>query len=122
MGKIILFSEKASPAALLKAISSEYRGRVSFGVAQKQQFAEEAQKYGVESYPTLVALRRPADDFEDDAWIKRNFGELQFAVLPLAGKTKPSFRSLEGWVMPFARAPRTSKAKAKSRRSSRTEL
>jgi len=113
--KIILFSEKAAPATLIKAISSAYRERVSFGLAQKGTFAEQAKQYGVESYPSLVALRRPADGFEEDVWLDKNFGGKQFSVLSLAGATKPTFRSLEFWVMPFARAPRTKKAKSRKK-------
>mmetsp|Transcript_22217 Transcript_22217/g.66499 ORF Transcript_22217/g.66499 Transcript_22217/m.66499 type:complete len:287 (-) Transcript_22217:45-905(-) len=118
--KILLFSEKSAPATLLKAISSEFRGRVSFGLAPKSSFGILAEEYGVNSFPALVALRRPEDEFEEDRWIQKNFGDTRHAVLHLAGGAKPSFRSLEFWVMPFARAPRSKKYKPRT--SSRTDL
>eukprot|EP00929_Paragymnodinium_shiwhaense_P107171 TRINITY_DN73239_c0_g1_i1.p1 TRINITY_DN73239_c0_g1~~TRINITY_DN73239_c0_g1_i1.p1 ORF type:complete len:329 (+),score=51.72 TRINITY_DN73239_c0_g1_i1:131-988(+) len=118
--RIVLFSEKASVAALMKAISSEFRGRVRFGLAVKDTFSRLAKEYGVQSYPTLVALRRPADDFEDDSWVQKYFGEKQFASLSLATGPKPTFRSLEGWAMTFARAPRDSKRPQKRRRAEKS--
>jgi len=120
--KVILFSEKASPASLLKAISSEFRDSVSFGLAPKSSFSVLAKSYGVDSFPTLVALRRPADDFEDDAWVHKHFGETQFSKMVLTAEAKPTFRSLEFWVMPFARAPRSAKQKPKKRVAKGSEL
>lgn len=118
--RIVLFSEKGSPAALLKAISSEFRGRVLFGLAPKASFEALAQRFGVSGYPTLVALRRPADDLEDDSWISGHFGDRQFALLQLSADAKPTFRTLESWLMPFARAPRASRAKVRARRRTAT--
>jgi len=86
--KILLFSEKSAPATLLKAISSEFRGRVSFGLAPKSSFGILAEEYGVNSFPALVALRRPEDEFEEDRWIQKNFGDTRHAVLHLAGGAK----------------------------------
>lgn len=109
--KVVLFSEKSSVAALMKAVSSEFKGRVQFGIATKSVFADLAKRYEVHSYPTLVVLRRPADDFEDDAWIRKHFGERLFTSLALSGGQKPTFRTLEGWVMSFASTPRSRKKK-----------
>lgn len=121
--RIILFSEKSAVAPLMKAISSEFRGRVQFGLAKKESFAKFAETYEVSAYPTLVAIRRRADDFEDDAWIRKHFGDRQYAALPLGTGPKPSFRSLEAWVMIFARNARTSKRQPKViKDAKRTEL
>lgn len=107
--KILLLSEKATVAPLMKAIACEFRGRVAFGLAPKRDFQHLAKSFGIEDFPALVALRRPADDFEDDAWIEKSFGSRQYSKLQLAGASKPSFRSLESWVMPFARSARSRK-------------
>lgn len=120
MRKIVLFSEKSSVAVLMKAISSEFRGRVQFGLATKGAFSDLAAKYGVSEYPTLVTLRRPADDYEDDKWVEKHFGNKQYAALSLAAGPKPSFRSLEGWVMTFAHTPRSSKKRPMATKAKKT--
>lgn len=104
---VVVLSDKPSPASLLKAVASEYRGRVSFGLAPKSEFRDLCRKFGVETFPALVALRRPADDFEDEAWVAKHFGGAQHSVMQLGGgAAKPTFRSLDFWVMPLARPAR----------------
>jgi len=59
--KAILFSEKGSTGALLKALAVDFLGGVD--VAQMREKEREAVKlYGIEKFPTLVLIPAPGDE------------------------------------------------------------
>lgn len=110
--KAILFSSKSSVPPLFKAISSEYRGLIDFAqITIADLTASKAKplvdRFSLANLPTLVVLKRDADDFEDAKWLESKFGGKHFATLTFGKNEKPSFRKIEGWLMGYGRAPRS---------------
>lgn len=124
--KAVLFSEKATVPPLFKGISSAYRGYISFSQVTIASLGKEpgkglAERFELTQLPTLIVLRRSADDFEDDKWQAEKFGTREFAALSFGTSEKPSFRKLEGWLMGYGRLPRSSPVK-KKRKTTSSEL
>lgn len=122
--KAILLTTKPGQSSLLKAISSEFHGRVSIGQG-KSSDKKLLEQLGVEpnsDFPLLLALRRDADKLESQKWLDKYFpGDATFARLSLAdAKKKPTFRMLEFFLMSYARAP--SKAKKNQETGAKAEL
>eukprot|EP00928_Gymnodinium_smaydae_P066420 TRINITY_DN49434_c0_g1_i1.p1 TRINITY_DN49434_c0_g1~~TRINITY_DN49434_c0_g1_i1.p1 ORF type:complete len:305 (-),score=83.38 TRINITY_DN49434_c0_g1_i1:57-971(-) len=120
----VLFSAKGSVPPLFKAVSSAYRGHIRFAQVTIADLstasgaaAALAKRFELSQLPTLVVLKRDADDFEAEKWVAEKFGERAFASLTFGAKEKPSFRRVEGWLMGYGRAARTTLAKgARARR------
>lgn len=124
--KALLFSEKGAVPALFKAISSAYRGYINFAQVTIVSLGMQpgkalAERFELSQLPSLVVLRRSADDFEDEKWQAEKFGSRNFAALSFGTHDKPSFRKLEAWLMGYSRVPRTAPAK-KKRKVASSEL
>jgi len=129
MRKAVLFSSKSSVPPLFKGISSAYLGHISFAQVTIADLAAPAgkplaERFALVQLPTLVVLRRSADEFEDSRWQARMFEGKDFATLSFGAAEKPSFRKVEGWLMGYSRQPKTAPASSRARRraSTATEL
>eukprot|EP00930_Biecheleria_cincta_P046287 TRINITY_DN31920_c0_g1_i1.p1 TRINITY_DN31920_c0_g1~~TRINITY_DN31920_c0_g1_i1.p1 ORF type:complete len:216 (+),score=29.37 TRINITY_DN31920_c0_g1_i1:363-1010(+) len=119
--KAILFSSKSSVPPLFKAISSQYRGLIEFAQITIADLAASKAKplvdrFSLAQLPTLIVLKRDADDFEDAKWLESKFGGKQIATLTFGKHEKPSFRNIEGWLMGYGRLPRSSPKAATGKR------
>lgn len=56
--KILLFTEKKSTPTVYKALSKKYLDRLNFGEI-KQAEEELVKRFGIETFPTIVALTDP---------------------------------------------------------------
>lgn len=56
--KILLFTEKKSTPTIYKALSKKYLDRLNFGEI-KQAEEELVKRFGVETFPTIIALTDP---------------------------------------------------------------
>jgi len=114
--RAVLFSSKGTVPPLFKGISSAFLGYIKFAQVTIADLAKApgsslAERFELGQLPTLVVLRRSADDFEDARWLADKFGERSFASISFGPNEKPSFRKIEAWIMGYGRAPRTSPAR-----------
>lgn len=64
--KILLFTDKKSTPTVFKALSKKHIDRLNFGEV-KQSEEELLKKFGVETFPTILALTEP-DDYKGDKY------------------------------------------------------
>jgi protein disulfide-isomerase A6 len=57
----LLFTTKAEPTALYKALSVEFKDRVLLGEAKKAETAL-AEKFGVTTFPTLLLFPKDSEE------------------------------------------------------------
>ena len=62
--KILLFSDKKSTPTFYKALSKKFLERLTLGEVKT---GELAQKFGIENYPTIVAVTNP-DNFNGETY------------------------------------------------------
>ncbi|CAE8625746.1 unnamed protein product [Polarella glacialis] len=115
--KALLITGKPGQSSLLKAISSEFQGRVLIGQARSGDqglLNRLGLKISQSGFPVLLAFRREADALESAKWRKEHLPEnADFALLSLAdSKERATFRTLEYFLMPFARKPQRQPEKA----------
>lgn len=54
---VLLFTDKAKTSPLYKGLSAEFRGRAAFGEVRKGDAGDLLSKFGVSSFPALVAFK-----------------------------------------------------------------
>lgn len=64
--KILLFTDKKSTPTVFKALSKKHIDRLNFGEV-KQSEAELIKSFGVEAFPTIIALTEP-DDYKGEKY------------------------------------------------------
>lgn len=64
--KILLFTDKKSTPAIMKALSKKYLGKLIFGEVRASD-AEMVKKFNIESFPTIMALTDP-DNFQGEVY------------------------------------------------------
>lgn len=64
--KILIFSDKKSPNALIKTLSRYFKGKLLFGFVRKEE-SDLIQKYNIQKFPTILALTDP-DTFTADIY------------------------------------------------------
>jgi protein disulfide-isomerase-like protein len=91
---VILFTERKSTVPLYKGMSAEFRKQLAFGEVRKSEAGDLSNKFGIDSYPTLIAFKKGESDPKaavahsgsmDPASLRKFFQSIAAGVEPEAG-------------------------------------
>jgi curved DNA-binding protein CbpA len=96
--KVLIFTERKSTAPLFKALSKEFKGRVSFGEVRSTESAL-ATRFQVGKYPSLVGLSSIDSGVLFSGEMKRDFIEKWIREFMYEARNRPSVLELTKGVM-----------------------
>ena len=96
--KVLIFTERKSTAPLFKALSKEFKGRVSFGEVRSSE-ATLATRFQVTQYPSLVGLTSIDSGSTFQGELKRDPIEKWIRQFMYEAKTRPTVSELTKGVM-----------------------
>jgi hypothetical protein len=91
---VILFTERKSTVPLYKGLSAEFRKQLAFGEVRKWEAGDLSSKFGIDSFPTLIAFKVGESDPKaavahsgsmDPASLRKFFQSIAAGVEPEAG-------------------------------------